>query len=229
MASQLPSPTPLEWMTVQTTLPRTPFPSYEVRQQFQSDRLQLRGLYETDLEFLVKLRSQPEVMKWTGQGCPDENLAATRRSLATMLPPNDVSMFNFAICAKTTGEFIGIGGCHKMNGELGWPVLGYMFRSEHWGQGYATEFVTCFLNAWWQLPRIETELQVDQATVDYISSGRARECLIAVTTEDNTASQHVLRKCALKIVKSWTEPDLRDKTTDILLLGFAAASTTQLM
>lgn len=164
-------------------------------------------------------------MKWTGQGRPDVDLAATRKHLATMLPPHDGSMFQFAICLKETGEFIGIGGCHKMTGELGWPVIGYMFRSEFWGQGFATEFVNCFLDAWWSLPREETDLQVDRATIDDREAPKIQnECLIAVTVEDNTSSQNVLRKCGLSLVKVWTEPDLRDPTREETLYGFAATA-----
>ncbi|KAK0384209.1 hypothetical protein NLU13_8297 [Sarocladium strictum] len=223
-----PAWTPLEWVTVPTTLPVLPFPAYEVRPRFFSDRLCLRELKESDIELLAKLRSQPEVMKWTGQGRPDVDLSATRTHLATMLPPNDVSMFEFAISLKATDEFIGIGGCHKMNGELGWPVMGYMFRSEFWGQGFATEFVACFLDAWWQLPREEAKLQVDRATVnDENNSQLQSECLIAVTVDDNTASQNVLRKCGWSLVKVWTEPDVRDPSKEEVLYGFAATAATK--
>ncbi|KAH8179510.1 acetyltransferase (GNAT) domain-containing protein [Sarocladium implicatum] len=223
MSAQVPQPTEMDMVEVRTTLPLTPFPTYDTRQVFSSERLVLRDLKPTDLDLYARLRGQPETMKWTMQGRPDSDMESTRNMLEKMLPPNDVTMFNFAICLKETDEFIGLGGCHKTNGELGWPVIGYMFRSEFWGQGFATEFLNCFLGAWWSLPRQETTLAVDRETAKKSEAeGLCTECIIAVTVEDNIRSQKVLRKCGLQLVKIWSEPDSHDETKDEVLYAFAA-------
>lgn len=217
-----PAETNFEWVTVRTTLPVTPFPAFAVREQYRSSRLCLRELRAEDVQALGILRQQPEVMMWTGQGCPDKDVAATETHLKTMLAPHDVSMFNFAICLGDTGDFIGIGGCHKAAGEFGWPVIGYMFRSEFWGKGYATEFVQAFLRAWWSLPRVQVDLRVEKSTVaESDGAGLHREVMTAVVVDGNDASLNVLRKSGWSIVKQWEEADLRDKEKTVLLYGLS--------
>ena len=223
MSGQQPEISKLDMVQVRTTLPATPFPAFDTRQVFNSERLILRGLKSTDLELYARLRRQPETMQWTIQGGPDRDMASTQDNLGKMLPPNDVNMFNFAICLKENDEFIGLGGCHQPLGELGWPIIGYMFRSEHWGKGYATEFLSTFLRAWWSLPRQESELQVDRSTIrNKPGEESCTECIIAVTREDNVASQNVLRKCGLDLVKIWSVPGVHDETEEVLLHAFAS-------
>jgi RimJ/RimL family protein N-acetyltransferase len=142
-----------------------------------------------------------------------------------MLPPNEGEMFQFAICLAETGDFIGIGGSHKVYGELGWPVLGYMFRKEAWGKGFATEFVNAALDAWWALPRRPAEVKVERSTVGgegEADGGIAEERLIAITVDTNNRSQNVLAKSGLELVKVWEEEDFRDPSVNVKLLAFAA-------
>jgi RimJ/RimL family protein N-acetyltransferase len=217
----------LEWVTVKTTLPVLPYPASATRPPIRTERLLLRSLQESDARALNELRSQPEVMTWTGQGKPDAGFEATKTHLATMLPPNEDKMFQFAICLAETGELIGIGGSHKVNGELGWPVLGYMFRKEAWGKGFATEFVRAALDAWWALPRRAAEVKVEKSTAGGAGEGEAdggiaQEHFIAVTIETNHRSQNVLAKSGLELVKVWEEEDMHDASATVKLLAFAA-------
>ncbi|PHH89764.1 hypothetical protein CDD83_5300 [Cordyceps sp. RAO-2017] len=160
-------------------------------------------------------------MTWTGQGGPDADVGRSRERLQRRLAPEGDAKYEFAICLASTGEMIGTGGCHRLAGELGWPVLGYMLRREFWGRGYATEFVTGFLAAWWALPRAAAELEVERSTAGG-AGPEAAECIVAVTLDANRGSQNVLRKCGLELVKAWEEPDLREPDTAALLYGYVA-------
>lgn len=77
-----------------------------------------------------------------------------------------------------------------------------MFKQEHWGKGYASEFASAFVRMWSGLPREEgVELMVDERTTR--GDGTAEECLIAITAEENERSQGVLRKAGFERLMTW--------------------------
>ncbi|KAL7808525.1 acyl-CoA N-acyltransferase [Trichoderma aethiopicum] len=216
-------PTPLEWVTVKTTLPKTPYPPMSTRQPIRTERLILRPYAATDLADFHLLRIQPEVMKWTSQGKIDPDLQHTERILASRLPGTDggEAAYEFAICWAETGEMIGTGGSHMRAGELGWPVIGYMMRPEFWGKGLATELVTALLRAYWALPREEVEIKVEKSTVEGSENEPQPERITAVTLDSNGPSQNVLRKLGFKLVKKWEEEDPNNPGVMELLYGFS--------
>lgn len=191
------------------------------REPIRTERLILRPYAATDLNDFHLLRIQPEVMKWTSQGKPDTDLAQTEKVLADRLPGTDgESAYEFAICWAETGEMIGTGGSHMRVGELGWPVVGYLFRSEFWGKGIATEVMNAILKAYWALPREEVEIKVEKSTVEG-ESERQPERITAVTLDSNGPSQNVLGKLGFKLVKKWEEEEPNTKVME-LLYGYAA-------
>ncbi|KAG9256124.1 GNAT domain-containing protein [Emericellopsis atlantica] len=211
----------LEWTTVKTTLPALPYPPMAERKAVRTQRLLIRPTEMADAEAFHEMRLQPEVMKWTLQGVPDVDLEATRRFMAKTLPPNDTKTFNFAICLAETGQLLGVGGSHMRNGELGWPVIGYMFRSDAWGKGYATEFVRAFQDMWWALPRAEVELKVSTDTVH--GEGEIKdEFIVAVTVGSNMGSHGVLKKSGYKLIKIWEDEDAQSEDEVVDLYAFAA-------
>ncbi|KAL2684764.1 hypothetical protein Neosp_005853 [[Neocosmospora] mangrovei] len=214
-------PFPIEFVTVKTTLPKLPFPKNNEREPFRTERLLMRPFTEDDFEALRVLRTQPEVMVWFTQGRPDKDVEETKKALALQLPPNDLERYNWAICLAETGEFIGIGGNGMWKGELGWPEVGYSLVKEAWGKGYITEFLKAYLAQWWALPREEVELKVDKNSVRG-DGGVEKECVVAITVDDNASSQNVLRKCGFDLVTAWEETDLRDTSKMVTLYGFVA-------
>ncbi|TQN70285.1 putative N-acetyltransferase p20 [Colletotrichum shisoi] len=199
---------PLDFVTVKAVLPTIPLPPHASRQPIITERLVLRPISPDDLQPLHVLRTQPEVMRWSAAGRVDADVDETRAKLAQCLPPNDADNYDFSSCLRSTGEWIGIGGCkHLSGGELGWPEIGYMLRKDFWGSGYATEFVQAFLEAWWSLPRSERELSVDRATVREWSGGEATvdEIMTAVTEPGNVASRKILGKWGFRKLKVWKE------------------------
>ncbi|TWU75492.1 hypothetical protein ED733_005389 [Metarhizium rileyi] len=213
---------PLEWVTVKTTLPATPLPPLDTRAAIKTDRLVLRPTLASDLDGWHALRLQPEVMKWTGQGKPDPDIDWSRQKLKQRLSPDGDAKYEYMVCLADTGEMIGTAGSHILVGELGWPVIGYMLRKEFWGKGYATEIVHAFLEAWWALPRAEADVEVERSTAVEGSDGKMRECIVAVTMDGNTASQRVLAKANMELVKAWDEADKEDESVVETLYGYVA-------
>lgn len=163
-----------------------------------SDRIILRRLVLSDLEAHHSLRGQPEAMAHSRRGKPDANLDETLAHLKRM------SDTYFGIFLKnsdgTEGELIGDGGVHKFVSEkTGWPEFGYKFKKEYWGQGYATEFANAFMGFWLNLPRIDTHIVVASSSVIICEdTSHVVELVCAWTTEDNLASQNVLKKVGFK-------------------------------
>jgi RimJ/RimL family protein N-acetyltransferase len=168
-----------------------------------ASHLILRPLLLSDLEAYYALRSDLGAMTTgTVKGKPDANIDESLAKLQDRQPPYQNSHACFGIFLKkpdgSEGELIGEGGMHSFFSERsGWPELGYKFKKEHWGKGYATEFVKTFLEFWVSLPRTETRIEVALSSVKD-GSGRLRpegtEQVIACTLVDNWASQRVLEK-----------------------------------
>jgi RimJ/RimL family protein N-acetyltransferase len=185
-----------------TTLPLLPPTPPTLR----TPRLLLRPFSPADLPYYIILRRQPEVMKWTSIGRCDETVSQTEEWMARFLPSKDPKTFNFSVEElEMPGTVIGAAGFFLFDGKQ--PEIGYMFRKEMWGRGYATEAVKAVLEAYWGLQRREVDLQIEgnggeQRDVgEYKASIEAKhaagfrvETLLAVTEAANTGSRRVLEK-----------------------------------
>ncbi|KAL1878613.1 hypothetical protein VTK73DRAFT_7694 [Phialemonium thermophilum] len=191
------------FVKVRTTLPARPLPSNAERSVVTTERLILKPFSQDDFDEVRVMRTQPEVMRWTSIGRIDHGLEETQSKIDPFLPPLDVNTHEYVIRLKETGEFVGQGGCHRLESDFGWPELGYMLKKEHWGKGYASEFVRAFIQEWSALPRVETELRVDSRTIPE-GADVAEEQLFAVTEDANARSQKVLRNSGFEYFLTWT-------------------------
>ncbi|KAH7174993.1 GNAT domain-containing protein [Fusarium flagelliforme] len=218
--SQLHSP---GFVQIRTTLTQLPYPPLEDRPTIITERLILKPFYEGAAEDLHPMRAQQEVMKWTSQGAPDKSIEETRQWTLPRLPPHHETDFSFVISLRETGEVIGAGGTYRRECELGWPGIGYAFRKEAWGKGYATEFLKAYMQAWWKLPRIESLIEVDRTTLSEEEMAASPEALItercaAEAISDNAGSHRVLEKAGFEKVKEW-----RNEEKDWLIYGWVTA------
>ncbi|KAK7962214.1 acetyltransferase domain-containing protein [Apiospora aurea] len=223
---------------VKTTLPKQPFLPNADRQPIQTERLLVRALTQDDLQAMHELRTQPEVMIFTARGIVDTDIAQAQERLDSFLPPRgDLETYNTAVCLAATGELIGLGGVHRVASPvLGWPELGYQLKREHWGKGYATEFLRAFLERWWALPRVEVEIEVDALSVAAADcSGGSQdgdgervvpEMLAAMVDANNPGSWRVMQKAGFEQFKEWKEPDSRVgfEGKDVTLFGYACTA-----
>ena len=91
-------------------------------------------------------------------------------------------------------KFIGVCGGHRL------PEIGYAFDPSVWGQGYATEAVEGFIQAYWNtLPKGFPGLE-----------GEDRDFLMAVTGEDNLGSVTVMKRNGFEY---WKEEEVDDELT----------------
>ena len=152
-------------------------------------RLLIRPFLLSDLGDFHVLRTQVEVMRWTQQGKDDVDKEETQIWMNRSLPPNDAVTFNFAVEELSDpGRVIGVLGCHLCEP----PECGYMFRTEYWGKGYATEAFKHWLQAWWELPRKEVVIKVSESDNDGDDVTLVPEVLEADIGEENVASARIL-------------------------------------
>ncbi len=104
----------------------------------QSERLLLRWFREEDYEQFCKICSDPEVMRFLGDGKPMTAMEVWRQ-MATFMGHWYFRGYGiWAVQEKSTGNLVGRIGF--MN-PAGWPgfELGWTLGREFWGRGFATE------------------------------------------------------------------------------------------
>ncbi len=168
----------------------------------ETDRLLLRNFTEDDLDNLVRLDSDPEVMRYINHGDPRDSETTRRDTLPRFLEAHEkFEHFGyFATIEKSTNEFIG--WLHfrpaPENKILFRPgvddpteiELGYRLMRSVWGKGYATEGSRALIRKGF------TELGVT--------------CVIAAALVENRASTRVMEKVGLKLVEQYLHEELNE-------------------
>lgn len=178
---------------MKTTRPILPTPATS----FTTPRLLLRPMETTDLNHFHALRTQIEVMKWTSTGRIDVDIETTTKWMERFLPPNDSKTFSFAIEELANpGTVVGTVAMHVAEP----PECGYMVRKEVWGNGFATEALTAWLQEYWKLPRrsVEIEEELPECKRAKTLDGFLPEVLRALIETNHAASRRVLEKCGFK-------------------------------
>jgi RimJ/RimL family protein N-acetyltransferase len=164
-------------------------------QPFTTARLLLRPLKREDLADYHTLRTQTEVMKWTSTGKIDVDNDFTMKWIERHIEPNADFSFSIEELANP-GRVVGSIG-------LPWlepPECGYMFRTEAWGKGYATEALVAWLEKYWALPRKTIEVEGEEPVYERQpdQDGVTNEVLRALTVPENQGSRKVLAKSGFK-------------------------------
>lgn len=142
----------------------------------ETKRLLLKFPTKDDLPELLKLRTNPEVMRYIGDGhIQTQNQVEEFLTLAIGYQER-YGMGFCSVFEKSTNQFIGQAGL----GHLGLDEtqnefeIAYRLLPEYWGKGYGTELAKALVN--WGFTHLEVKK------------------LIAVTHPNNIASQQVLKK-----------------------------------
>jgi RimJ/RimL family protein N-acetyltransferase len=112
----------------------------------QTERLILRDFEEDDWAAVHVYATDPEVVRFMPWG-PNEE-ATTKSYIASVLAGRRASprrSFELAVTRRADGRLIGGCGFHAsdLHNREGW--IGYVFRRDSWGQGYATEAARALL------------------------------------------------------------------------------------
>lgn len=153
---------------------------------FETNRLRVRKLIESDLNAFHKMQSNPLVMQYTtGIVKSLEGHRIEVNELISKYTLVDNSFWIYAIERKTDATFVGTVALVK-NGEN--DEIGYRFLQEYWGKGFGTE--------------------VCKGLIDYCKKNNFVK-LTAYAVDVNIASKKILEKLHFKIVKKQIAEDLQ--------------------
>ena len=144
-------------------------------------RLYLREFTENDAIHFFEINSDPDVIKYTGDG-PFDNLEAAVNFLKNYEDYNKNNMGRWAVCLKNTDEFLGWCGL-KYHPEDNMIEVGYRFYKKHWNKGYATEAA--------------------KASIDYGFKELKLKEIYAHAHIKNYNSQKVIEKCQMHYIKQF--------------------------
>ncbi len=105
---------------------------------FQTPRLILRQFTEEDAPLILRLNSDPEIVKYIHEPVLETEEQARKILIDIILPQYKNNLGRWAIHTKDNMEFIGWCGL-KYRPELDEIDLGYRLIQKAWGKGFATE------------------------------------------------------------------------------------------
>lgn len=106
--------------------------------KLETERLLMRWFREDDFDAFLKICSDPEVMRFLGDGKPVTEIEAWRQMASIMGHWYFRGYGIWAVEEKSSGKLVGRIGFLK---PVGWPgfELGWTLGRDSWGKGYATE------------------------------------------------------------------------------------------
>ena len=146
-------------------------------------RLAIRQFTEDDVDNLLKLNSDPEVMRYIGRPAPREVLRDQIIPIHLGVYKRLDRLGTWAAESADNGEFLGWFHFRPgPDGDITDIDLGYRLLRSAWNHGYATEGSRALLNMGF------TDLSVQR--------------VFAHTMTVNTASRRVMEKCGLTLVRT---------------------------
>lgn len=161
----------------------------------ETERLLLREFTEHDANLIYELNSDPDVVRYTHDLIKDLS-HATEVLQKTILPQYALYRHGrWGVHIKRSLEFIGWCGL-KYRSELDEIDLGYRFKKEAWGKGYATEAA--------------------YASINYGFEKLGLKGITARAEIENEASWKVLEKCGMTYIGIQEVDNYPVKTYEIL-------------
>ena len=163
----------------------------------ESERLILRRFTEADADNLYELDNDPDIMRFINGGIP-----TARNVIRILLVPGflryDLQYPGYGFWAaveKSTGKFLGWLSFRPTGSNPVEVTLGFRFRKAAWGKGIATEGARALIRKGF------TEMGVQR--------------VLATTYQDNLASQRVMKKIGMSLVRKFriTLEDLENADT----------------
>ncbi len=161
---------------------------------FDSERLSLRKITDSDLETLYSLDNNPDVMRHINGGTitPKSFVSENIIPLFTRYDDSKPGLGYWIVMTHANSEPLGWCCLREHRSESSVGTVGYRFFPQYWGKGYATESVRLLL--------------------DYGFHTHGFDSIRATTYEMNTGSRRVLEKLRFTVRKRF-RVDLTEQTT----------------
>lgn len=151
----------------------------------ETERLRLRILRSEDLDDLANLFSDPDVMRYVGDGKPAGRDEADKALQSIIRHWEQHGFGRWAVVDTATNAFAGFGGLRSL---LGKPEVVYHLGKAYWGKGLATE-----------LARASLRFGFEEHNFDRI---------VAVAKPENSGSIHVMEKLGMRFEKATSVYDI---------------------
>ena len=145
-----------------------------------TERLRLRSWRAEDVDPFIRHTNTPAVMRWLG-GIRDE--AVLRDVILNIFPRWEAERgFTFwAVERRYDGQLLGFCGLKRVEDEgtriKGWHEIGWRFREDAWGQGYAREAAA--------------------ASLDFAFARAGAERVVALTVTGNSPSWGLMERLGM--------------------------------
>jgi RimJ/RimL family protein N-acetyltransferase len=153
---------------------------------FETERLRARRWIASDVEALFAVYSDPEGMRWVGDGQPISRAECDRWMRVTMENYAARGYGMFVLEERTTGEIVGFCGLVHPGGQPE-PEIKYALLRSHWGRGLASE--------------------IAPALLAYGAERHGLSRIIATVNPEHAVSRRVLAKAGMKLRESRVESD----------------------
>jgi ribosomal-protein-alanine N-acetyltransferase len=150
---------------------------------FETERLCVRHLRKEDLDALHILYSDPAIIEFIRPPLTKEE---TKKILDEEISryAQEPRLGRYMIIEKESDVIVGLFMLRKNDGKEGLEI-GYSFRKQDWGKGYATEVVT--------------------KGIEYVFNAGRVNTIYALTHQRNANSKNVLKKCGFIYQHDLTE------------------------
>lgn len=172
---------------------------------YETERLFLRPVVESDAPFILKLLTTPKFLKFIGDREVRTLDQAKKYIRKKMLPQlYRLGYGNYAVVRKSDGTLVGTCGLHDRKGLEGVDI-GFAFLPEYEGKGYA----------------FESANKVKKVAITEFGIGT----ILGVTSRNNISSRKLLEKLGLRFQRMITLPN-EDK--EICLYSYSVDSNGDL-
>ena len=150
-----------------------------MKNSIETERLLLRPLLAEDADGMFALDSDPEVHRFLGNQPIQSKEEAVSVIAFVQEQYESLGIGRWAVLEKSSGEFLGWSGLKKITEPfLGMPFyydLGYRFRTQYWGKGFATEAAKAWVNEGFHTLQL-TELFASTHLENHASAGVLIKC-----------------------------------------------------
>ncbi len=109
----------------------------------ETDKLVIRNWLPEDVRDYVLLVSDAHVMRFIGNGAPQNRIQAKAYVLDCVNSYHETGWCRFVVELKKTGKLIGFCGYKAIDDEID---FGWRYSKQNWRKGYATEAAKAVLN-----------------------------------------------------------------------------------
>lgn len=142
----------------------------------ETPRLLMRLPLDDDAPAYYEIHADPEVTKWLGGPLPNSVEDERSRFAYRRAMQDDLGFTMWTVEEKATRAVVGVAGLMPVEKKGPEIEIGYHFRKDRWGRGYATE--------------------VARACLDF-GFDRGLRRIVGLVAPENAASRRVLEKCGM--------------------------------